>query len=152
MSRNKIEQIGERLKEQSTHAVRRSNLIAAQLKINPTDLEALEVLLRNGKATAGTLSSETGISGGAVTKMIDRLEKADFVKRVLDKSDRRKVIIEPNLNTIQQRVFPLYAPLIAATTELFKTYSDQELDIINGFMEKILQISSDDLNQMTSDL
>jgi len=152
MSRNKIEQIGERLKEQSTHAVRRSNLIAAQLKINPTDLEALEVLLRNGKATAGTLSSETGISGGAVTKMIDRLEKADFVKRVLDKSDRRKVIIEPNLNTIQQRVFPLYTPLIAATTELFKTYSDQELDIINGFMEKILQISSDDLNQMTSDL
>lgn len=151
MNKKIIDLIGERLKEQSTQAIRRSNLIAAKLKINSTDLEALEVLLRHGKATAGLLSVETGISGGAVTKMIDRLEKANFVKRTFDKSDRRKVFIELNLETVQQKVFPLYAPLVIATTELFATYSTQELNIINDFLEKALQISNIDLTNLASD-
>lgn len=152
MSAKIIEQIGESLREQSTQAVRRSNLIAARLGINPSDLEALEVLLRHGKATAGVVAAETGVSGGGVTKMIDRLEKAAFIRRSFDKSDRRKVFIEVNQDALQRKVFPLYASLAASMNTLLSSYSPGELRTINDFLQKALQISSDDLTMLASDM
>lgn len=61
--------------------------------IHTTDIRCMEFLSEVGSATAGDLAKITGLTTGAVTAVIDRLESAGCVKREADDHDRRKVII-----------------------------------------------------------
>src|SRR6187200_3244462 len=83
-------------------ALRRVNLqgsffgqtVAIRFGLSESDVEALSVLLDSGAATAGRLSELMGLTSGAVTRVIDRLEQAGYVRRVPDPADRRRVIVE----------------------------------------------------------
>jgi DNA-binding MarR family transcriptional regulator len=71
------------------------NRAAADLAgVNETDWECLDVLDWTGPITAGKLARHVGITSGAVTGAIDRLERRGLVRRRTDPSDRRKVIVE----------------------------------------------------------
>lgn len=67
---------------------------ARLLGVNRTDGRCLDIVQRLGRITAGELSQESGLTTGAVTVVIDRLEKAGYLQRVRDQSDRRKVFVE----------------------------------------------------------
>lgn len=69
--------------------------IASALHISNYDFITIQILEETGAITAGELAKRTGLSTGSVTALIDRLEKASFVKRELDTKDRRKVNIVP---------------------------------------------------------
>ncbi|MER6948758.1 MarR family transcriptional regulator [Nonomuraea sp. NPDC000554] len=62
--------------------------------LNATDYYALNLLDLAGPLTSGELSTQTGLTTGATTRLIDRLEKGGHVRRVPDPADRRKVIVE----------------------------------------------------------
>lgn len=66
---------------------------AARLGINRTDLRCLDIVQRLGGASAGELAREASLTTGAVTSVIDRLERAGYVAREADPSDRRRVLI-----------------------------------------------------------
>ncbi|WP_373356094.1 MarR family transcriptional regulator [Pseudoroseicyclus sp. CXY001] len=66
----------------------------ALLGINRTDGRCLDILDRMGRMSAGALGAEAGLSSGAVTAMVDRLEKAGYLRRVPDPGDRRRVLVE----------------------------------------------------------
>ena len=68
--------------------------VAIRFGLSESDVEALEVLIDTGAATAGRLSELMGLSTGAVTRVIDRLEQAGYVRRVTDPTDRRRVVVE----------------------------------------------------------
>jgi DNA-binding MarR family transcriptional regulator len=70
------------------------NLAADRLGINRTDLHCLNAIENAGGLTAGDLAAEAGLTSGAVTGVIDRLERANFARRVPDPTDRRRVNIE----------------------------------------------------------
>lgn len=151
MATEKIQQIGALLREVSTQAIKRSNLVSAILGINSTDLEALEVLMRLGKATAGVLAAETGITGGAVTKMVDRLEKAGFILRETDPNDRRKVYIMLHVNNLESKVLPLYQSLVGAVNALLDEYSPQEQQLIISFLSRSIQINREDMEKLAAE-
>lgn len=151
MATEKIQQIGALLREVSTQAIKRSNLVSAILGINSTDLEALEVLMRLGKATAGVLAAETGITGGAVTKMVDRLEKAGFILRETDPNDRRKVYITLHANNLESKVLPLYQSLVGAVNALLDEYSPQEQQLIISFLSRSIQINREDMEKLAAE-
>src|ERR1044072_5301050 len=67
------------------------NLAADRLGLNQTDLHCINVIENNGGVTAGELAKESGLTTGAVTGVIDRLEKAGYGRRVPDPADRRRV-------------------------------------------------------------
>src|SRR3954451_13966840 len=67
---------------------------AARLGLSLTDLRCLDIVEGRGGVTAGELSSASGLTTGAVTAVIDRLERAGFARRVRDDKDRRKVNVE----------------------------------------------------------
>ena len=69
--------------------------VAIRFGLSESDVEALELLLDNGAATAGRLAELMGLTTGAVTRVIDRLEQAGYVRRVPDPADRRRVVVEP---------------------------------------------------------
>src|SRR5215468_11906512 len=110
-----------------------ANLEAAEaVGLNPSDLGCLCLLLLHGPSPAGRLAELTGLTTGAVTGVIDRLERAGFAQRVLDPSDRRKVIVKPDEAKVEQELLPRFAQLNSATRPVFYTqYNKGELAAIN---------------------
>jgi DNA-binding MarR family transcriptional regulator len=149
MKQKKIKAIGDLLKMMSTHSTLRSTLIANKLQINTTDLECLEILMRLGKTTAGVLSEETKLTTGAVTKMIDRLEKVGFIKRHFEKSDRRKVFIELEMKAVSKKVMPLYMSLGIEIANKLNKYSESQLELIIDFLSSSIKISEVDLQKLS---
>src|SRR6187402_3919833 len=74
--------------------------VARKAGLSGTDHKYLGFLIEKGQMTAGELSNLTGLTTGAVTGLIDRFEKKKLVKRQFTEDDRRKVIIQPETETI----------------------------------------------------
>jgi DNA-binding MarR family transcriptional regulator len=88
---------------------------------------------------AGHLAQLTGLTTGAITGLVDRLEKAGFVHRLADASDRRRTLIEAVDNqAARQTVRQLYEPMSQAFEELTAHYSDAELRIITRYINDSL--------------
>jgi DNA-binding MarR family transcriptional regulator len=81
--------------------------VAEFLGINRTDGRCLDIVERHGRMTAGALAAESGLTTGAVTALVDRLEAAGYLQRVRDTADRRKVFIELTtlMTTITEKLF-----------------------------------------------
>jgi len=115
-----------------------SQAVADRLGLAVTDAEALDQLARLGRATAGQIAELTGLTTGAATRMIDRLEQSGFVRRAADPADRRRVIVEPILGRVRD-VEAQYASLRAATQGAIERYSDKDLDLIRDYLERAIE-------------
>src|ERR1700704_1472642 len=90
-----IEQLIGELKLSSSRGIIFHQTLADFLGLNITDHKCLGFLLDEGPQTAGRLAELTSLTTGAITGVIDRLEKAGYVKREKDLHDRRRVMIVP---------------------------------------------------------
>jgi DNA-binding MarR family transcriptional regulator len=70
------------------------NVAARRLGVNETDLHCLNLIENSGGLTAGELARDAGLTTGAVTGVIDRLERVGYARRVPDPHDRRRVKLE----------------------------------------------------------
>lgn len=143
------EDIAGQLRVMSTHAVVRSQLIADRLGISVTDLESLEVLAREGRMTAGRLAHAMGLTTGAITGLVDRLERAGYVTRNADPADRRKVLIELNMKEVSRAVFPLYAGLARSVGDYLGTLTVEQLKVIAKFLGAAVALSEKDLQRLS---
>jgi DNA-binding MarR family transcriptional regulator len=110
------------------------NLAAARLGVNETDLHCLNLIENAGGLTAGELAVGSGLTTGAVTGVIDRLEKAGYARRVPDKQDRRRVKLEvtPAFYKRAERIWgPMAADWHAA---LARSFTAEELERIMEFL------------------
>lgn len=101
--------------------------VADRAGLNITDLQVLGLLELDGATTAGALAKETGLSTGAITRLVDRLEKAGFVRRVRPPEDRRKVVIEPVVAQTRERIDPLFDGMVKAWVEFLADYDEEQL-------------------------
>jgi DNA-binding MarR family transcriptional regulator len=96
-------------------------------------------LLLHGPSPAGRIAELTGLTTGAVTGVIDRLEHAGFAQRAPDPSDRRKVIVKPDEAKVEQELIPHFAQLNRATKPAFyKGYREEELAAIRDFLSRLI--------------
>jgi DNA-binding MarR family transcriptional regulator len=98
--------------------------------------------------TAGELSQLTGLTGGAITGLIDRLEKKKLARREFDKEDRRKVYIVAESANALKLLTPLFKDLQQKTAKLLMTYSDTELNIIKKYMEEATEVMNEVLENL----
>jgi DNA-binding MarR family transcriptional regulator len=115
--------------------------VAERLGLNATDHKALDLLSRAGSLTAGELASLTGLTTGAITGVIDRLEEAGYVQRVRDPRDRRKVHIQAvenheRLHALEQVFGAFYQAIIGVAEH----YTDAELATITQFLEQTIDV------------
>ncbi len=103
--------------------------LASKAKLHPTDLECLEMIIAYKQTTPGQLSQATGLSTGAMTAALGRLEKKKLITRKHSSKDRRKVIVEPILKHIQP-IFGLYQPFVASASQLLEQYTPEQLETI----------------------
>lgn len=117
--------------------------IADRLGMHVTDHKCADILLRTGPITAGELAELTGLTTGAITGVIDRLEKAGFVRRAKDPHDRRRVIIEPIRERLEQEVGPYFESIGCAMDDLCGDYSDRDLAAVRDFIARFRHIVDD---------
>lgn len=111
-----------------------TSAVAERLCLHPTSWECLSLLFEHGPVTAGRLAELTGLTTGAVTGLIDRLESAGYVERRRDAGDRRRVIVEL-VPSAQPSVLPLFAPMLAEMRELHARYTEAELAAVVECLE-----------------
>lgn len=114
--------------------------IAKSVGLTGTDHKYLGFILQHGTVTAGELSKITGLTTGAVTGLIDRLEKKELVKRVFDKGDRRKILIEPINENVSNLLGGIFGELQMKMLKLLGTFDDNELQIIEKYLHSAMQL------------
>jgi DNA-binding MarR family transcriptional regulator len=106
---------------------------AEYLGVNTTDGRAIDVIDQAGRITAGDLARELRLSTGAVTTIVDRLERAGYARRVADPADRRRVLIE-----VTAKVRRMSSDIYGAPEDVVEQtsgYTDKDLDVIVRFQE-----------------
>lgn len=103
------------------------------LSLAPTDLVCMCLLQLDGPATPGWLAEMTGLTTGAVTGAVDRLERCGYVRREPDPQDRRRVIVTPDLAR-WDRDLRQHAPTGApASLDFLRSYSTAQLRAVRRF-------------------
>jgi DNA-binding MarR family transcriptional regulator len=112
-----------------------SQAVSEHIGLSQTELLAMDLISRNRQVTAGHLARELNLTTGAITGLIDRLERAGFARRVADPTDRRRVLVAATAR--EKRVGELYAPLAAALRRTVEGYSEQDLATLTGFIRRL---------------
>lgn len=112
--------------------------LAQRIGINATDMQCLNILDYEGPVPAGRLAELTGLTTGAITTAIDRLEKAGYVQRVRDPHDRRRVVIQP---VSQEGSGDVFGAIDQTWKDLCARYNDQELTVVLSFIDALYQMN-----------
>lgn len=124
--------------------------IARKAGLTGADHKYLGLILQHKKLTAGDLSKLTGLTTGAVTGLIDRLEKKKLLKRQFTKDDRRKVIIVPDVENSMKLLQPLFSELQQRTTELITSFSITEIQAIERYFAEATTIMKEITNNLNT--
>lgn len=137
MSRTKaraalLQELEEAMRRSSAQGVLYGQAVANMAGIANSDLECMDILYLEGRVTAGRLAEVTGLTTGAITGVVDRLEKAGLVRRERDDADRRKVFIAV-VPEAAMKIGQFYVPMQQAMEKVFNAYSDEELRLLLRF-------------------
>ncbi|MFA4964201.1 MAG: MarR family transcriptional regulator [Thermoleophilia bacterium] len=110
--------------------------VALRFGLNRTDLRCLGILYRRGRVTAGELADESGLTPGAITTVLDRLERGGYANRVADPADRRRVLVVSTVATreIGARV---QGEVELATRRALDGRSAEELTVIRDYLRGV---------------
>lgn len=135
----------------STQTVFLHQAIAQTVGLNATDTKCVDLILQSpqGALTAGELSAMSGLTTGAITHILDRLEKRHIVERQRDTEDRRKVFVRVHPESLRE-IIPRYEAIGSAYMALAAQYSDADLRLICDYMEKAAATSKQELAKLTA--
>jgi DNA-binding MarR family transcriptional regulator len=149
--RELLEKLRDLGRQMSTQTVFLHQALAQGVGLNATDAKCIDLILRapEGRITAGRLSEMSGLTTGAVTHILDRLEKRGFVVRARDTDDRRKVFVRVRLESLETLV-PQYEAIGKAFLQLADEYRDDELQLICDYMERAAVVSERELAKLVT--
>ena len=147
MNRDSIDSVIRSLRRVNLQGSFFGQTVAIRFGLSESDVEALEVLIDTGAATAGRLSELMGLTTGAVTRVIDRLEQGGYVQRVPDPTDRRRVIVElvPEKMSAVQATMARFGEKSAIE---IGRYTDAELAVIDDFLTRMAEVTRDEANAL----
>ena len=125
------------------------NLAAERLGLNRTDLHAINIIENSGGLTAGELAAEAGLTTGAVTGVVDRLERAGYARRVPDPEDRRRVKLEVTPK-FYARADKIWGPVAADwAARLGHRFTAEELERVIDFLRTTNELSREHLERLS---
>lgn len=144
-----IQAVIEKRREMSTETIMFHQAVADILGLHITDHKCLDLIHHYGAMPAGRLAELTGLTTGAVTGIIDRLEEAGYVRRTDDPKDRRRIIVEPTKNKKWERkIEAIFIPLHERMHKLLSSYSESELVFLLDVLTKTLDQSHQELMKL----
>jgi DNA-binding MarR family transcriptional regulator len=127
-----LQELEDAMRRSSAQGAMFAKAVADRAGISASDMDCMDFLNLEGRMTAGRLAELTGLTTGAITGVIDRLEKAGLVRRERDESDRRKVFIAVVPEAVA-KIGRLYVPMQQAMQKVCSRYSDDELRLLLRF-------------------
>ncbi|GAA2795741.1 MarR family winged helix-turn-helix transcriptional regulator [Streptomyces showdoensis] len=124
--------------------------VADHLGLHPTDVQCLNLLgLERDPVTIGRIAELTGLTTGSATRLVDRLERAGYVRRERDAEDRRRVMVAP----VPERMAglgALWRRLNGTWGTLFEDYDESELALLTGYMRRTVELSAVQIERLRS--
>lgn len=134
-------------RELSTAVVMFHEAVGAYLGVSAGDQRALTLIGRDGPMSAGELAEKTGLTPGAVTGMIDRLERAGLARREHDAADRRRVLVTATAGRPD-----VFGGLAAAMATMTSRYSEAELRVIADYVTRTVDILRAETRKLSESL
>ena len=146
-----IQAINDKFTEMSTETILFHQTVADAVGLHITDHQCIHFIHRYGAMPAGRLAELTGLTTGAVTGIIDRLEIAGYVRRTNDPKDRRRTIVEPTRNKkLEKKIEVLFIPLRDRMHNLLSSYSDSELAFLLDATTEMLEQTREESKKLRS--
>jgi len=135
-------------REFSTGTVLMHQAIAQKAGLTGTDHKYIDLLLQHGAMTAGQLAELSGITTGAVTAMIDRLEKSKLVTRERSADDRRKVIVVLDREEAFKRIGPSFKAMQNDLDKLYDGFTVAELATIEKYLKAVVGFTNKQIRNL----
>jgi DNA-binding MarR family transcriptional regulator len=132
-----VKQVSMGAREYGISTVLFRHVVGEILGVNVTDMECLALIFFKGLATPSELARYTGLTSGATTAMLDRLEKAHLIERRPNPQDRRGTLIVLT-NERTEEVGALFASGREAIDRLTSSYSESELESIADYFRRLV--------------
>jgi DNA-binding MarR family transcriptional regulator len=129
-----FEQLIDEIRGSQNATDRYDQAVADTAGLNRTDLRLMDLLEREGRLTAGDLASKTGLTSGAITTAIDRLEQAGYARRLRDTEDRRRVYVEIT-DELARHSAGFYSEHAALAETLYHRYTEEQLELLLEFFK-----------------
>lgn len=124
------------------------SLAAQRLGVSETDLRCLNIIENSGGISAGELATQAGLTPGAVTGVIDRLEKVAYARRIPDRADRRRVRVEVT-PAFYRSAQDIWGPVAADwQSTLTETFTAEELERITAFLRATNEVGRRNLDRL----
>jgi DNA-binding MarR family transcriptional regulator len=137
------------LRELMAGAVLFQDAVARAVGLNATDMQCANLLLLHGPMTPGELASLTGISaGGAVTGVVDRLERAGLARRSREPTDRRRVVVTAEADEVWRRVGPSYGRVAQRWQVFLDTLSDEQLAFADTLLRRASELNAEEIGRL----
>lgn len=141
-----IEELNQSMQRSGTLTVLHTNAIADKIGLSATEFESMDIISRYQPMSAGNLARYCGLTTGAITGIVDRLERAGLVRRIRDPRDRRRVFLKPVEDEAKsQRVRELYCPMAQAFEHVMQKCTPEQIELLisvhdqmNDEVEKII--------------
>jgi DNA-binding MarR family transcriptional regulator len=134
-------QVTGNLRALSTEIDRLDQAAADRYGLNRTDMRALDIIGRAGPLAPTDLARLLGFTTGGVTTVLDRLERAGYIRRRPAAGDRRRLVVEAT-ETTAARDAEVFGGLIHQTGDMLSTYTDDQLLIIHDFLTRTRQLTA----------
>jgi DNA-binding MarR family transcriptional regulator len=125
-----------------------TNAASPHAGLNRTDMRALDIINMQQGLTAGQLAARLKLTTGAITGVLDRLERAGHARRTHDQEDRRRVVVQP---TAEARRFGsvVFRQLGNELDQLLSQHSEKERDLIDDFLRSVADIVSQRADELS---
>jgi len=138
------------VREYGVHLTLFRNAMSEWAGLNPTDMECMRLLFAKGLATPSELARHTGLTSGATTAMLDRLEGAGLIERRPNPDDRRGTLVTP-AESAAEKAASWFESARTAQDELISSYSESELEIIADVFERFTKLWDQEREKLRGD-
>jgi DNA-binding MarR family transcriptional regulator len=124
-----------------------NQIVGERMGLNRTDHRVLEILARKGPMTAGDLAAAGHLTTGAVTTVLDRLERAGYARRIRDTEDRRRVLVEQTPEG-SDTAMQYYRPFMERSFDAMANYTPEQLEAVRDFVRDAAALAVDYAEQL----
>lgn len=135
-------------REMSTKTILFHEAIAEKAGLSGTDHKFIDLFLQHGSMTAGQLAQLSGLTTGAITGVIDRLERKGLVQRQKNPNDRRQVLVVLNKDEVFKKIGPAFAHMKEGLNDLYSNFSADELKLIERYLMKTIEFYERQIEQL----
>jgi DNA-binding MarR family transcriptional regulator len=148
--RRRIAEAKQSLRELRIELAILNHRVGSRSEVKDVDLDCLDVITRHGPISPSALARRIGVHLATMTGILDRLERGGWIVRARDSRDRRAVTVH-GVPGKQRDIIRLYDGMNSLLDEILENYTDDQIDLIVGFLRRCAEAGQSAAGQLATD-